>query len=378
MQRSNGNNEVANIKSKNHNKIYRLLWQEGRLSKQELIFSLGLSLPTVTSHLTQLCDTGLVVENGIIGNTGGRNAKGYSINFSARLALGVDVNKTHISAVVVDLKGNILHSVSERRIYEQSPDYYKRIGALVTSAMQSAQVTEEQLLGVGISIQGLLSEDRKEVIFGPILDNKGETVETYTKHIPYYCELFHDSDSAAFSEIWVSSEIKNAVYLSLSTNLGGAIIIERDIFSGSGFTAGKLEHMTLYPDGKLCYCGKNGCAEAYCAVIYLTDGIGDETMTSFFEALEQGENLAITRWNRYLDDLAVLVNNMYIFMDSDVILGGYLTPHIGPYLEDLKMRAYARNGVLPGQDYLKLARFKNEAVAAGSALRLIDSFIRSV
>jgi len=377
MQRRIGNG-ATDLKSKNHNEIYRLLWQEGRLSKQDLMLALGLSLPTVTTHLTELCDAGLVVENGTFGNTGGRNAKGYSIDFGARLALGVDINKTHISVVVVDLRGDILHSVVDRRVYEKTPAYYKRLGELVASAMECVQVTKEQLLGVGISVQGLLSKDRKEVIFGPVLDNKGETVEIYTQHIPYYCELFHDSDSAAFAEMWVSPELINAVYLSLSTNLGGALIIGREIFSGNGFTAGKLEHMALHPGGKICYCGKHGCADSYCALTYLTDGIGDGTLSSFFQAIEEGEKTAKERWNRYLDDLAVLANNMYILIDSDVILGGYLAPYVGPYLEELKARAYALNGVLPGQDYLKLARFQTEAVAAGSALRLIDAFIKDV
>ncbi|MCL2368717.1 MAG: ROK family transcriptional regulator [Oscillospiraceae bacterium] len=348
------------------------------MSKQDLMLTLGLSLPTVTTHLTELTEAGLVIENGTFGNTGGRNAKGYSIDVGARLALGVDVNKTHISVVVADLYGNILHSTVERRLYEKSPAYYRRLGELVISAMERAQVTQKQLLGIGISVQGLLSEDRKEVTFGPILDNKGETVEIYTEHIPYSCELFHDADSAAFAEMWVSPELSNAVYVSLSTNLGGALIIGRDIFSGSGFTAGKLEHMTLHPGGKLCYCGKAGCADSYCAVTYLTEGIGDGGLASFFEALEAGESAAAARWDQYLEDLAILVNNLYTLMDSDVILGGYLAPYVGPYLEELKTRAYARNGVLPGTDYLKLARFQSEAIAAGSALRLIDSFIKGV
>jgi len=371
-------NGIADIKSKNLGEIYRLLWSQGRMSKQGLMNTLGLSLPTVATHLGQLCEAGLVVEDGTFGNTGGRNAKGYSVNPSARLALGVDVNKNHISVVVVDLNGDILHSVTERWLYEKSPANYKRLGELATAALAHCEVKDEQLLGVGISVQGLLSSDRREVVFGPILDNKGETAESYARHIPYHSELFHDSDSAAFAEMWVSPELVNAVYLSLSTNLGGALIINREIFSGDGFTAGKLEHMTLHSGGKLCYCGKHGCSDAYCNLTHLTEDIGDGTLPAFFDAIKKGDSKANERWELYLDNLAILINNMYILIDSDVILGGYLAPYIGPYLNELKTRAYALNGVLPGQDYLKVGRFQSKAVAAGSALRFIDGFIKGV
>ena len=371
-------NAGMDLKSKNRNDIYKLLWRESRLSKQAIIQALGLSLPTVTNNLADLCREGLVKENGSFGRTGGRNAKGYSINPSARFSVGVDVNKTHIAVVVTDLCGNGVYSFHEHRPYKKHADYYRRVGELTVSAIQKTGITSEKLLGVGISVQGLLSADRSEVIFGPILDNKGETAETIAQYIPHYCELFHDAESAAFAELWVSPELANGVYVSLSTNLGGAVIIDRNIFQGDGFTAGKLEHMTLHPGGRLCYCGKQGCADCYCSLTHLTESIGDGTLGCFFDLLGKGDEKAVKRFREYMDDLAILVNSIYMLLDSDVILGGYITRYMAPYIDELKALAYGMNGVLPGQDYIKLARFETEAVAAGAALRFVDRFINSV
>ncbi len=365
------------LKSMNRNSIYNMLWREGRASKQDVVQRLGLSLPTVTNNLATLCEEGLVVENGSFGNTGGRSAKGFSINPMARMAVGVDVNKTHVSVVAVNPHGEIVHSVHERRLYENTPAYFQRVGTLTESIIKEAQISPQMLLGVGISVQGLISADRRQVIYGPILNNTGDTVDVLAEYIPYSCELFHDAESSAFAERWVSPDILHAVYLSLSTNLGGAIIFDRNIFAGSGATAGKLEHMTLHPNGLPCYCGKLGCAESYCSIIHLTDGICNGH-DEFFQLLEDHNAKAETRWNAYLQDLAILVNSLYMLMDCDIIIGGYLAPYMEKYVGRLKQVAYARNGVFPQNDYIKLGRFQNEPAAAGAALRYVDGFLKSV
>lgn len=366
------------LKLANRNNIYKLIWREKRISKQNIMQNLGISLPTVTQNLNELCEEGLVKINGAFGYTGGRSAVGFSIVQDARFSVGVDLNKTHISFVIVDLNGDIISSNHEHCRFGNNTEYYKHVADCLLTAMNQVGVTKENLLGVGISVQGLISQDHKEVIYGPILGTTGVRVEQIAEFIPYPCELFHDADSAAYAELWVSTNVDNAVYLSLSTNLGGSVIINRKILDGDNHMAGKLEHMTLIPNGERCYCGAKGCAEAYCRASILSDSSPDGTLESFFKMLESGDEKASKLWNLYQKHLAILLNNIYMFMDTDIILGGYMASYIRPRLEDLKRRAYALNNVNKGQEYIKLGRFLNEAIAAGSALRYINSFINSV
>lgn len=366
------------LKMANRNNIYNLIWREKRISKQSIMKKLELSLPTVTQNLNALCEEGLVTINGAFGYTGGRSAAGYSIVQDARFAVGVDINRTHIAVVVVDLNGDIINSHHEHCRFENKTEYYKRVADYVASAMAKANVTEEKLLGIGISMQGLISQDRKEVIYGPILGITGVKVEEVAQFIPYHCDLFHDAYSAAFAELWVSQDVCNAVYVSLSTNLGGSLIIDRKLFDGDNYMAGKLEHITLVPDGEVCYCGEKGCAEVYCRASNLSDITADGKLDTFFEILKEGDLKAVELWNSYLKHLVVLLNSLHVFMDTDIILGGYMASYIAPYLEDLKRRAYALNSVDKKQDYIKIGRFLNEAIAAGSALHYIDHFVNNV
>ena len=92
--------------------------------------------------------------------------------------------------------------------------------------------------------------------------------------------FLHDAKCAATTELWVRNDIGDAVYLSIGPHLGGAIIINSQIYMGKEGHSGTVEHMTIIPDGPTCYCGKKGCMETISSVHALLDD--DETLEFFF------------------------------------------------------------------------------------------------
>ena len=132
----------------NRNRVYRAVYESGRVSQQELAQRLGLSLPTVAQNLRSLCAEGLLREDGSFASTGGRPAKGVSCVLDARLALGVDVTRRHVSAVLVDLGGRIVRGLRRTLPYEDSPAYYEAFGAIAREAAGEAE--PERLLGAGV------------------------------------------------------------------------------------------------------------------------------------------------------------------------------------------------------------------------------------
>ena len=79
---------------------------------------------------------------------------------------------------------------------------------------------------------------------------------------------------------------KNALYLSLNNTLGGAFCIDGKLILGENQKAGEFGHMILVPGGKKCYCGKLGCADAYCAASVLTDET-HQTLEQFMAHLKK-------------------------------------------------------------------------------------------
>jgi len=81
-----------------------------------------------------------------------------------------------------------------------------------------------------------------------------------------YCPLFLDNDAnlAALGEYRYGAGrgYDCLVYITVSTGIGGGIIIGGNIYRGAGGSAGEIGHMTVERDGPLCSCGKRGCLEA--------------------------------------------------------------------------------------------------------------------
>ena len=56
----------------------------------------------------------------------------------------------------------------------------------------------------------------------------------------------------------------------VGTGIGGGIIIDGKLFTGSGFAGAEIGHMTINTEGPLCNCGQRGCLEAYPRRIAIT------------------------------------------------------------------------------------------------------------
>lgn len=375
-----GKLSVNEIKIKNRQTIYQYIRDYGPVSKQDIVVALQLSLPTVTQNLDYLKEQGLIDDSQKIKNTGGRNAAAYTYVKSAKHAIGVYVSAHHINASVVDLSGSVLHTVREKVRFDLDDDaYLRKLGAAVERVKEEAGISEENLLGVGVSVPGLVSGDGTYVTYGLTLDFTGKTLEEIAKYIPYRTRLFHDAYAAGIIVAWSNDRVRNAFYISLSNSIGGAIIMGNEIFGGEDHKSGELGHMTVVPKGgEKCYCGKYGCLDTVCNAGKL-DSYTDGNLEEFFARLKSGDETAAGLWDEYLENLATAVHNMRILLDIDVILGGYVGAYIGDYMEELRDRVDAKNPFGDkAQDYLYLSEYDGEECSAGAAVYFVKEFLKEI
>ncbi len=371
---------VNEIKIRNRRMIYQYIRAHGPVSKQELVIGLKLSLPTVTQNLGYLKEQGLIDDSRWIENTGGRNAAAYTCIGDARLAIGVYLTAHHMNAVAMDLSGNVAGLVRERIAFNLDDEaYLKRLGKVVEQVKNEARIADEKLLGVGIAVPGLVSDDGSLVTYGMTLGFTGKRLCEIAKYIPYQSKLAHDSYAAGYMEIWNGRRPRNAFYISLSNSVGGSVIIDGGIYAGDTQKGGEIGHMTVVPEGgELCYCGKRGCFDTLCRAGNL-DQYTDGNLDEFFQLLKAGDQKAGELWDTYLDHLSQAVYNMRILFDTDIILGGYVGAYIGDYMEELYRRVDARNPFSDrARDYLFPCQFKVEASAAGAAIFFIDAFLNEI
>lgn len=360
--------------------IYEYIREQQSVSKQDIVLGLKLSLPTITRNLQYLEELHLIDTSDKIRNTGGRNAIAYSYVKNARAAIGVYLSRNHINCVSVDLSGDVIQAVRKKQVFDlDNEDYLKQIGETVEEIKEKSKITDEYLLGVGISVPGLVSEDGETVIYGRTLDFGGTTRAQIAKYIPYRNRLFHDSIVAGHAELWRQDKIQNAFYINLSNNVGGAALINNMIYEGNGQKGGEIGHMTVVPEGgKLCYCGQRGCFDTVCSSSVL-DQHTDGNLEQFFELLEEKEEAACALWDEYLNNLSLAIHNLRMLFDSDIVLGGYVGAYIEKYMEDLCDRIDRRNPFKDSaRDYLVPCKYKVEAAAAGAAIYFIDEFFDSI
>jgi len=368
------------IKTKNRRMIYEYIRKRGAVSKQEIVVDMQLSLPTVTSNLGYLTKQGLIDTSGKIKNTGGRNATAFSYIKNARMAIGVDITANHITAVAVNLSGDIVSMERRRMDFDLESDAYLReIGAVVECVKNEAQIADESLLGVGISVQSLISDDGEHIKYGMALNFAKRTREEIAVYVPYRNRLIHDSYAAGYRETWTNREFQNAFYISLSNSVGGSVIIDDAIYEGNTHKGGEIGHLVVVPEGgDLCYCGRRGCFDTVCKAGKLAD-YTDGSLEEFFRVLDGGDETAKKLWDQYLEYLSCAIHNVRMLFDGMVILGGYVGAYVGKYMDDICERVDARNPFGDrAKDYLVECRYKVEASAAGAALFYIDEFLENI
>lgn len=368
--------DQKNIKKMNRNAVYRFLYKKEAQSKQDIAYGLHLSLPTVTQNLNELIALGLAAETGEFESTGGRKAKAVELSYTAKYAIGLDVTKNHVGVVIIDLGCNVIHFKRHRLPFRPESAYFKAVGDLIDHAIKQADIDPVKILGVGIGLPAILSEDRQSVTYGQIIDFTNGSIQQFSEFIGYPCILYNDANAAGFAEIWHRGNAENIIYISLSNSVGGAVLIGGNICYGDNQRAGEVGHITIRPDGPVCYCGQRGCLDALCNAKMLADKT-DGKLEVFFEHLEKN-GLYTQEWSCYLDHIALAVNTLRMIMDSRIVLGGYVGAFMENHIHVLRERVSKLNPFSNDSSYLDVCTYKFEATAVGSALHYINAFIENI
>lgn len=365
------------VKKINRNNIYKYLYRHDPMSIQELTAALNLSLPTVTQNLKELQESKLVAEAGLFESTGGRKAKAIVFNNTARYSVGLDITRNHAGIVLIDLYGSVIKHIRKQVPFDNNKEYFEGLGGILSSFIEESGVNSDKILGVGIALPAIISEDRQSVSYATVIDFTGGNVKSFAEFIPYPCVFTNDANAAGFAELWGSFSEENVVYLSLNNSVGGSILIGRNIYQGQNQRSAEFGHMTIVPDGRTCYCGQKGCVDAYCSARTLSDSTNGN-IEEFFRLLRMNREPQKTIWEEYLPHLVITINNLRMLYDCSVIVGGCAGAYMDEYIGQLREMVSRRNTFEADGTYLHVCRYKLEATAVGAALMLVKDFIDSV
>lgn len=371
---------ASKVKTFNRHIIYKLVYEEKEISRQEIANKLMLSLPTVNQNLKLLKEMGIIDYAGNFQSTGGRKAQVIVPVSNARVAIGVDIRKNEVRILMVDLYGKVIDYEKHMLEFTEDMEYGRRLSDLIEKLVDRNQSRRETILGVGISVPGVLKSNPDLIEFAPSLDVVNYPIENLTNSIRYPCIVENDANAGAYTVIWNQSNNEPKIYFTLEKGVGGCIILGDRLLKGMHNRAGEFGHMTLIPGGKQCHCGKRGCLEAYISTARISEDLGLE-LDEFFAEVDKGDPKYVNIWYEYLDNLCKGLDNLYMAFDTDIILGGHLTPYLEGYMDRITARLAALNSFKDdkaGYCYLQLTNYYSRANAVGAALQWILKFLNSI
>lgn len=367
------------IKQNNRNLIYQYIYKNKKVSQQDISYNLRLSRPTVTTNLTALENEGLITKCGQIDTEYvGRKAAAYSIAADYRISIGVEIIKKEVKVIAVNLYGEKIDLTTYEITYEYEDSYFKAVCNKIMEFKDTLGVADEQILGIGFAMPGLVTPDGQSMLYGKIMDCTGLSLDKFSRYLPYPCSFIHDAYCAAFSEVWVSPELTDAFYFSLCKHLGASLISKGEIIVGKHGHSATIEHIQMIPKGgELCYCGKHGCMETLCSLYVLLND--EETLDDFFEKVRSREHAFTERWNVFLTNLAKAINLVHLVYDTDFILGGYLAPYLCE--EDISFLYEQIRQLTPfteTQDFIRLSKMPRHNITIGAALSYVQEFLNEM
>lgn len=283
--------------------------------------------------------------------------------------LGLDIGGTKILGAVYPCEGgdNPLKRIKKKTKAHLGEDVViEQIFKVIDELLEEE---DYEVKGIGAGSPGIVKNE-SEVVFSPNIPfqntNLGFLIEKKYK-VPFV--LGNDVNVAMYGE-WVlrdTGKSKNALGLFLGTGVGGAIIIDKKLYTGQG-GAGEIGHMIVNPEGAYCGCGSQGCLESYGSKTGIQNAIRGQLKkgrssilkdmmeadgsviksSSLEKAFEQEDTLAVEVIERagYYVGLAVgnLVN---IFHPDLIILGGGIMEAMGKELLPM-IEKEAERHVMPG------------------------------
>jgi glucokinase len=262
--------------------------------------------------------------------------------------LALDIGGTKLAAGVVTGDGRVLSRAVIPSHAEDGPwsmiDRHVDLGRQV---VDEAGVPWSQLTGIGIACGGPLDPAGGIILSPPNLPgwDRIPLTDAMTERLGLPAIVENDATAGALAEWWYgagrSRDVNDLVYLTISTGIGGGLVLDGRLYRGVAGNAGELGHLTVIYDGRQCGCGRRGCLEAYASGTNIAARAGEAiaaggtsdltalpriTAKDVAEHAASGDVLAGRIWDETTAMLGSAVANILdAFNPALVVLGGGVT-----------------------------------------------------
>lgn len=285
--------------------------------------------------------------------------------------LAIDLGGTKIEGAIISKKGQVIAREQCPTLADEGPQpVVNRILSAIEHLLGLEGVAPSGLHSISIAAAGAVDFERGIVTASPNLPgwNNIPLRDIVREKYGVGTFLINDASAAALGEhrFGAGRGVENLIYLTVSTGIGGGIIVDDRLYTGVCGTAGEIGHTTVDINGQRCNCGNTGCLETLAsgtavageAIRRIGSGEGsslagmvegkieDITAETVGVAAREGDRLALEVISRAAGFLGVgMVNLVNIFNPEMIIVGGGMAQMgdllLGPARQVVKERAFS-------------------------------------
>ena len=310
--------------------------------------------------------------------------------------LGIDLGGTNIAVGIVDEENKIIARANSKTKTDSAEQVAEAMAETARTALASAGLTLADVPWIGVGSPGTINKATGIIEFANNLPFKNTPMqEMLSKRLEDKQVLMeNDANAAAYGEYMAGAlqGSDNAIAITLGTGVGGGIIIDHKIYSGSNYAGAELGHTVIVVDGRPCTCGRHGCWETYASATGLIkttkahmenapkdsplwtlvegnlDNVNGRTA---FDAMRQGDPIGKEIVDEYIHYFSVgLVDMINIFQPDILCVGGGISNEgetlLAPVREFVDKEQYAMNSAK--KTTICRAKLGNDAGIIGAAL----------
>lgn len=356
------------IREMNENMVMNIIINEETISRADISKVSGLNKASVSSIVSGFIEKNLVKELGSGESAGGRKPILVSFNEKCGVSLFIDLGENYIRYVLSYLNGKkilreeiIIFKINKKNIV-------KKLSQIIKENIVNSPNTEYGIIGICISIHGIV--DNNQVLFSPFYNIEGLNIKEELEiefNIPIYLE--NEANLSALGENIYNENKDSLISVSVHTGIGAGIILNNELYKGTGGYAGEIGHMIGVLNGIKCTCGNRGCIEKYASeksILKLyskKNNTSDLSFEVFQNAYLLNEKLAVDTMDIFIKFISIAINNLITtFNPKIIIINSRFTNEISGVTNKIRNNlGYKMNN----DTVLKSSRLKEDSILLG-------------
>jgi len=336
----------------NLNNVFRLIRASGPLTRRQIEAATDISWGAVSGAAALLLKEGYIKEVKVDAVSGaGRTPIALAVNDEDHFLIGLDVNRSGLGGVVIDLAGKQVFSLSQEVTATTKDEWIGEIKGMIAALRQA--VADKRILAIGIAMQGAVDAQQGVSVRFPAEGWHSEPLATLLEEefsLPVFLE--HDPDCILYAAT-AGDDLQDGILLRVDKGIGMAVMLNGRIFHRFG--AFELGYTVTDTGERLDACVTTvGLAQK-----------ADVPFADLVKAAERGEKSAISFFDKMAERLAcAIVNTAQLFQVDDFLLCGKMMAKSHLFWQQLTKNAAA----LAPERQLRLAITDVGQAAIGAAM----------